>query len=86
MRKTQITITVVALLIVGIHLKWPELKIDSITLTLLLVAIVPWLSQIFKSFERPGGWKIEFQDLQKAKKRVDEAGLLSKSGDTIPIY
>ena len=83
MRKTQITITVVALLIIGIHLKWPELKIDSITLTLLLIAVVPWLSQIFKSLELPGGWKIEFRDLQNAKKRADEAGLLSgkvKSG------
>ncbi|MBO8092415.1 MAG: hypothetical protein J7D60_03795 [Prosthecochloris sp.] len=77
MRTTQIIITAIALIIAGVHLKWPGLKIDSITLTLLLVAIVPWLSQIFKSLELPGGWKIEFHDLQKAKKRADEAGLLS---------
>lgn len=77
MRTTQITITVAALIIAFVHLKWPDLKIDSITLTLLLVAVVPWLSQIFKSLELPGGWKVEFQDLQKAKKRADEAGLLS---------
>ena len=77
MRITQIIITAVALIIAGEHLKWPNLKIDSITLTLLLVAVMPWLSQIFKSLELPGGWKIEFHDLQKATKRADEAGLLS---------
>jgi len=78
MRVTQIIITLVALSIATVHLIWPDLKIDSITVTLLLVAVVPWLAQLFKSLELPGGWKIEFQqELQKAKKRADEAGLLS---------
>lgn len=86
MRKTQITISAVALIIVVVHLKWPDLKIDSITLTLLLVAVIPWLSQIFRSLEFPGGWKIEFQDLQKAKKRADDAGLLSGRVETKSPY
>jgi len=86
MRITQIIITIVALIITGVHLKWPALKIDSITLTLLLVAVVPWLSQIFKSLELPGGWKIEFHDLQKAKKRADEAGLLSGKVQSASLY
>lgn len=78
MRITKIAITVAALSIATIHIIWPELKIDTITLTLLLVAVVPWLAQVFKSLEFPGGWKIEFQqELQKAKMRADEVGLLS---------
>jgi len=77
MRITQIVITLVALSIAAVHLKWPDLRIDSITLTLLLVAVIPWFAQLFKSLELPGGWKIQFQELQKAKKRADEAGLLS---------
>ncbi len=77
MKITQITITIVALIIAAVHLKCPDLKIDLITLTLLLVAVVPWLAPIFKSLELPGGWKIEFQELQKAKERADEVGLLS---------
>lgn len=55
------------------------LAIDGITLTLLLVAIVPWLAPLFKSLEFPGGWRIEFQDLQKAKEKADEVGLLAPS-------
>lgn len=65
--------------IAAVHIIWPQLKIDSITLTLLIVAVVPWLAQLFKSLELPGGWKLEFQELQNATKRADEAGLLSGS-------
>ena len=32
---------------------------------------------MFKSLEFPGGWKVEFQDLQKAAFRAEEAGLLA---------
>lgn len=77
MKITQISITVVALSIAIIHLTYPALKIDSITLALLLVAAIPWLAQLFKSLEFPGGWKIEFKEFQTTKKRADEAGLLS---------
>lgn len=67
MRITQIIITPTVLIVAGVHLNWPDLKIDLITLMLLLVVVVPRLSQIFKSLELPGGWRIEFHDLQKAK-------------------
>jgi hypothetical protein len=59
------------------HLLWPRLAIDAVTLALLGIAIVPWLSPIFKSLEFPGGWKVEFQELQKAGLRAEEAGLLA---------
>lgn len=64
-RAIKIIITIVSLAIVVVHLRWPQLKIDSITLTLLVVAAVPWLAQLFKSLELPGGWKFEFQELRK---------------------
>jgi len=69
-------ITVLALIGIGVHILWPSLAIDGITLTLLVVSIIPWLAPLFKSLELPGGWKIEFQDLQKAKAKAGDAGLL----------
>jgi hypothetical protein len=54
----------------------PSIKIDIITLTLVVIAIIPWLAPLFKSLEFPGGWKVEFQDLKDAKDKADKAGLL----------
>lgn len=63
-------ITVAALLIALAHIIWPSLNIDAITVTLLFVALVPWLSSIFKSLEFPGGWKIEFQEIKEQVKSI----------------
>jgi accessory gene regulator protein AgrB len=57
-------ITLIALLIALIHLICPTLAIDGITLTLLLIALIPWLSPVFKSLQFPGGWKIEYQEIK----------------------
>ena len=80
-KRLQIGITAIAGLIIIIHLIWPSLAIDAITLTLIIVAIIPWLAPLFKSLEFPGGWKVEFKDLAKAKEKADEAGLLAPSAD-----
>lgn len=69
-------ITIFAIVGIAVHILWPNLAIDAITLTLLVVSIIPWLAPLFKSLELPGGWKIEFQDLQKAKVKAGDAGLL----------
>jgi hypothetical protein len=58
-------ITVTALLVILVHLIWPGLYIDAITVTLLFVGLAPWLSSVFKSLEFPGGWKIEFQEIKE---------------------
>jgi len=69
-------ITILALVGIGVHILLPSLAIDGVTLTLLVVSIIPWLAPLFKSLELPGGWKIEFQDLQKAEAKASDAGLL----------
>jgi hypothetical protein len=38
-----------ALVVAAIHLLWPAVQIDAITLGLLLLAVVPWLGPLFKS-------------------------------------
>jgi hypothetical protein len=71
-------ITLSTLAIALVHIFWPNLAIDAITLALIAIAIVPWLAPIFKSLEFPGGWKVEFKEqLQKAANRAEEAGILA---------
>jgi hypothetical protein len=72
------TITIGALLVVIAHLVWPHVKVDMVAVTLLVVAILPWLTPLVKSVELPGGFKIELQDLQNAASRADTAGLLAE--------
>jgi len=70
-------ITVGALLIAIAHLVWPTVRIDAVTLALLVVALLPWLAPLVKSVELPGGLKVELQDLQRTASRADTAGLLA---------
>lgn len=70
-------ITLGALMLALIHVIWPALAVDGVTLVLVMLGLVPWLAPIFKSLELPGGWKIEFQELERAAARADDAGLLA---------
>jgi hypothetical protein len=76
-RLTQILITLGALTIAAVHVWCPSLAIDAIAVTLIIVAIVPWLAPLFKKLKLPGGWEIEFQKLQETKERAEKAGLLT---------
>lgn len=66
-----------ALLLALAHILWPSLAIDAVALALIVIAILPWLAPLVKSLEIPGGWKVEFQELQKAASRAESAGLLA---------
>lgn len=77
LKKLRQTVTLCALLLAIAHLIWPNIAIDAITLALVVIAILPWLAPLVKSLELPGGWKVEFQELQKAASRADTAGLLA---------
>ena len=59
-RIIQIVITIVSLSFIVGHLIFPSIKIDSITISLLIIAVIPWLFPLFKSLELPGGFKFEF--------------------------
>jgi hypothetical protein len=52
-------------------------RIDAITLALLVIAAIPWLRPLFKSLELPGGLKVEFQDVKNVTERADAAGLVA---------
>jgi len=77
-RKTQIFITSVGVLAGLTHLVFPDIKVDAIFVTLIIIAIIPWLTPLFKSVELPGGIKVEFQDLKKLEVEAKKAGLINE--------
>ncbi len=58
-------ITAGAIALAAIHLARPKLRIDGVTLVLLLVAALPWLGSIFKAINLPGGWRFEYQQFKQ---------------------
>lgn len=70
-----------ALSLAVIHVLFPGLGIDFIAVTLIAIAVLPWLAPLVKYFELPGGLKFELHDLERAGERAEQAGLLSKIDD-----
>ena len=80
-KRTQVFITISAILVGLIHLFFPNLKIDAIFITLIVIAIIPWLEPLLKSVELPGGLKVEFQDFKKLEDEAKKAGLIKSDKD-----
>ncbi len=47
------------------RLIWPDLRLDAVSIGLLIVILVPWMSGLFETLEFPGGWKIKFRELER---------------------
>lgn len=87
MKMIKILISILAFTIAIIHITWPDLSIDYVTLTLFIIAIFPWSVPLLKSLEFPGGLKIEFNnELEKTTKRAEKAGLISENIPELPQY
>jgi hypothetical protein len=94
--KIRLVVTLAALVLALVHILFPQVAIDGVALVLIVIAIVPWLAPLFRSLELPGGWKVEFQDLQKFAAKADDAGLLARpsaaphaagaAADVVPDY
>jgi hypothetical protein len=96
-RALSILISCTAAALALVHITWPSLSIDSITLTLIVLASLPWLAPLFKSIEAPGGWKVEFQELKREveaksqevtalSNRVRQVERMVFSGQTTPDF
>ena len=60
-------------MLAAIHIAWPDLEIDTLTVGLLLIASLPWLRPNIKSIELPGSYKVEVQELKKeVEERIQE--------------
>lgn len=69
--RIQFIISCLALVLLIIHLAWPALKVDAITVTLLILAGVPWLAPLVSSAKFPGGWEITFRDVADAGSKIE---------------
>lgn len=70
--KLKVGITLVAVLLAFVHLMWPDLKIDTITIGLFIIGILPWLASLLQSAKLPGGWEITFRDVEEAAKKATQ--------------
>lgn len=76
----------VAVAVAVTHVLAPDLKIDNVTVALLVVAVVPWLRDLLNSIELPGGFRVEFKAVEQrieAAERIADAALVG-SGDDGP--
>lgn len=72
----KVCISIGALIFIAIHIFFPDVNIDAITLGLLIVAVLPWLTSLIESAKFPGGWEVKFRDVQAAGDKItkDEVG------------
>ncbi len=82
----------VAILLIALAHTLSLINVDVYVLVLigfvLLIWLTPTMPRFFKSFKLPGGWEIEFQELQQLGKEAADAGLLApadKQGDVLPL-
>ncbi|MBK6850313.1 MAG: hypothetical protein IPG93_01555 [Burkholderiales bacterium] len=66
----RIGITGVAIALAVAHVLWPDIKLDSITIALMVIALAPWLQPLFKSIELPGGLKLELQEIKQEVQNI----------------
>lgn len=64
------SITVGAGALIAADLLWQDLGIDSVTLGLLLLAVLPWLGFLLQRLELPGGWKVDFREVRAAERDI----------------
>ena len=69
-RKLKATISGIAVVVLLMRIAFPELRVDAVSLGLLTIAVLPWLSPLIQSAELSGGIKIEFQDVQQAPEKA----------------
>lgn len=74
LRNLKASISLIALGLLLVRVVFPDLKIDGVSIGLLALAILPWLSPLIKSAKLPGGFEIEFQDVKAAAERVTSGG------------
>jgi hypothetical protein len=66
----KLAVSLGALTILLVRILFPALRIDAVSLGLIAVALLPWLSPLIKSAKLPGGFEIEFQDVKDAAEKV----------------
>lgn len=82
----RVAISVLAVAGLVVRVIWPDLRLDAISLGLLIVAVLPWVSDLFESLEFPGGWKVNFRDVTKAAAAIPQPADPAKTTEIQPSY
>ena len=53
-----------------VHLVWPHLKSDTLTVVLVITALIPWFAPLVTRIKLPGGYEVEFRELQGEIKQL----------------
>jgi len=80
LRLVSIGISLLCIFLIIIHATFPEYSIDSTTIALIVILIVPWLLPYIKTVKLPGGIEITTREIQL----LEEVTARSAIG-TIPI-
>jgi hypothetical protein len=65
----KIGISLFAIALILVRVNWPDIKIDTITIGLFVVALLPWFTLFLESAELPGGWKLKFREIQQEQEK-----------------
>lgn len=57
-----------------LHSIFPQITIDGITISLIILAFLPWLPLLIKEISLPGGTKITLRDLKEPSDNIIEEG------------
>jgi hypothetical protein len=85
----KVLVTVGAIAVLALRIFLPTLRIDAVSLGLIGVALLPWLSPLIKSAKLPGGLEIEFQDVKNAAEKItagEATTLLVAPSSPTPTY
>jgi hypothetical protein len=66
-QRISMAVSALAALGIAVHLIWPDLKIDLVTVALLVLGCLPWLRGIVRSISLPGGASIEMRNYHRAR-------------------
>lgn len=68
----KIAVSVIAGLLIIARILLPDITVDSVTVGLLFIAILPWVMEVIESLEFPGGYKLKFRELEKKQQQQSE--------------
>lgn len=85
-----VTVTVVAVAVAAVHLIWPNLKIDVVTVLLLVIAVIPWMRGVVDSVDVPVLGSVKFRAMQKKaifreqQETIEAERAIATVGDEVP--
>jgi hypothetical protein len=70
-KTTRWVISGAATALIIAHGFFPSFALDVVTIVLLGVAVLPWVTRTVESVELPGGVKISLRDVEKAENKIE---------------